>query len=73
MMGALETLDPNTTLKLRLYRHRLNSQGYDKYGSYWGSGELLWRAEDESGNVLHVRAMTREQAKRRFPSAKFYR
>ena len=76
-MGRRDTDIPrNTTAKLRLYRVPLNSGGYDPGGAYWGTGTPLYCAElntDESTMIEYFRAYDREDAKSRFPSARFYR
>lgn len=36
--------------KVRLWPVYINSQGYDDNGAYWGLGDPLWCAEDESGD-----------------------
>jgi hypothetical protein len=72
MMGAREDLPPNTTEKLSLVRWYLYGD-YDKNGSYWGKGEPLYRAMDGEGRQRFVRANSRDDAKRQFPNAKFYR
>lgn len=72
-MGARDTLDRFTSEKLYLRRHYLNSGGYDKYGSYWGAGVPLYKAENDSGDARYVRAHSRDDAKSQFPKATFYR
>lgn len=74
-----------TTIKLHLTTVRLNSQGYDNTGRYWGIGERLWAYSDQDWNIIgHLRASTREIAKQAIrnriaqqdhfnPSVKFYR
>lgn len=69
--------------KFSLQRVRLDAGGYDAGGAYWGTGEPLWRASDDTSNPtcdtieLFFRAHTREQAKRmvvaKVPTARFYR
>ena len=69
--------------RMSLQRVKLDSGGYDAGGAYWGYGEPLWRASDDTSNPtldtieLFFRAPTREQAKRhvlaRIPTARFYR
>lgn len=52
------------TIKLHLTTVRLNSQGYDNTGRYWGIGERLWAYSDQDWNIIgHLRASTREVAK----------
>lgn len=46
--------------KVRLYRVRLDNGGYEiPTGRYWGIGAPLYRAEDDEGELHHVRASTR--------------
>lgn len=66
--------------RFTLQRVRVNSQGYDAGGSYWGAGQPLWyagvrtaagyaedyfRAADRAAAKAHVRAQ--------HPGARFYR
>lgn len=55
------------TNKLYLKRVRLNSGGYDSYGSYFGCGVPLYQFEGVKANGEgvhgHLRAMTRGLAK----------
>ena len=44
---------------IRLFRVRINSQGYDDGGAYWGIGEPLFCATDYDGNRKFVRARSR--------------
>lgn len=67
------SLPKNTTAKLRLYRVKIDSSGYDDRGRYWGVGQPLYFAEDDDGNHRALRAASREDAKRQFPNAKWYR
>jgi hypothetical protein len=65
-------------MKFALSRVRLNSQGYDSYGSYWGHGAPLWRVECDACDVFrHIRACDRDAAKalvrKLYPDATFYR
>lgn len=69
--------------RMSLQRVKLDAGGYDAGGAYWGTGEPLWRASDDTSNPtcdtieLFFRAPTREQAKRvvlgKVPTARFYR
>lgn len=69
-------------MRVQLYKVRLTRNGY-RMGSggrhYYGHtpGLPLWEAMDESGECLHFRERTREDAKRAclsfMPNAKFYR
>lgn len=46
-----------------LHRWRLNAEGYDSRGRYWGRGQPLFRAEnEETGKEAFVRALTRQEA-----------
>ena len=50
----------------RLYKVRLNSQGYTSEGYYFGVGQQLWRWEFEDGVEFesgYVRAPNRKVAK----------
>lgn len=67
------SLSHETTAKLMLARVILNQGGYDARGRYWGVGAPLYAAQDDDGNMRYVRAATREEAKRQFPKAKWYR
>lgn len=67
-------------LKCTLRKVRLNAGGYDNMGSYWGTGNPLYFAADESKPDLpsfYLRARNREHAKQvvvaRWPHATFYR
>lgn len=71
----------DVAMKLRLRKVRLNSQGYDSDGRYWGCGEQLWELElPDTHNHYHThqyfRSASREWAKKRvlcmFPQARFY-
>jgi len=69
---------PDEPTKVRLERVRINSQGYDPGGAYWGTGEPLWVAHNADAYVeLFTRAPDRSAAKariaERFPLARFYR
>lgn len=72
--------------KWTLKKIRINSQGYDSKGRYFGTGQTLWEYAGEDENYCypvhqyvlnHVRADNRADAKQkiiaRYPSAKFYR
>ncbi len=62
-MGRREYHSPPTG-KVRLYRVRINSGGYDDGGAYWGTGQPLYCAEgvDDDEYREFVRAWTREEA-----------
>jgi len=50
--------------KFTLQRERLNSQGYDSCGCYWGVGSpLYWYATDDGEISRHIRARDRKHAK----------
>jgi hypothetical protein len=71
-MGRKSDLDPNTEAKLHLQRVPLNGD-YDPGGAYWGSGQPLYCAWDDDGNVRYLRADSREDAKAQFPKARWFR
>ena len=60
-----------------LRRIRLNQGGYDSDGHYWGIGYTLYHFDDGGSMLGHVRALDREDAKRKIrvvhPLAQFYR
>ena len=74
-MGRRSHTD-NTAEKVRLFRVRLDSGGYDSGGAYWGFGNPLYCAMGEEFE-RYLRANDREDAKARllaeFPDLKFYR
>jgi hypothetical protein len=49
-------------VKARLYKHRIQNDGYDRHGQYWGLGMPLWRCETDDG-TFYQRAHTRPDAK----------
>ena len=49
--------------KFRVYRVRLDCQGYDPGGAYWGIGARLYMAEDKDGNRVYVRAYDNAEAR----------
>lgn len=64
--------------KVSLRHVPLNSGGYDSGGAYWGLGQRLYWATDESGALDYFfRARDRDAAKAQilsdWPEAKFYR
>lgn len=82
-MGRADSiLEPNETIKFRLYRMPMTGD-YDSGGAYWGMGpnsEFMWHAYGdgpEFKNEIFVRAWNREEAKQKvckfFPKAKFFR
>jgi len=77
-----ETEEAGKVTRLHLQRVPINSQGYDPGGAYWGTGQPLYVAFDTEADTEYMqeiffRAWTRneakEEAKRIFPNAKFYR
>ncbi len=70
--------DMGASHKLTLRHVPLDSGGYDKNGTYFGTGPNLYWCADESGEIDFVfRAHNREYAKERvrkdYPNARFYR
>lgn len=66
-------LKVKTKIKTKLYinRVRINYQGYDPSGSYWGIGKPLYFYEFELGDDYicdYIRAYDREDAKNRILS-----
>ena len=64
-------------LKFTLRRERLNSGGYNSFGSYFGTGApLYWYYSDDAEHSGYLRASSREQAKEHVrqlhPNATFY-
>jgi hypothetical protein len=64
--------------KVRMWRIRLDSGGYDDCGAYWGLGAPLYTAQSDCGHIeLWFRAEDRDWARahvlERYPSARFYR
>ena len=56
---------PAGKVKVALRRIRINAQGYDAGGAYWGVGAPLYWAGTESGDwEAYFRARDREAAKR---------
>ncbi len=74
-MGRFATTT-NTAEKVRLFRVRLDSGGYDTGGVYWGIGNPLYCCIGDEFEVYR-RATDREDAKRKllaeFPDLTFYR
>ncbi len=67
-------LSRETTDKCYIRKVGINRQGYDRNGRYWGIGAPLWVVEnDEDGSTEHVRAVTKQAAKKLFPKAKWGR
>lgn len=71
----------NTAVKCYLRKVRLNTQGYDSHGSYWGIGNPLYVAFVDEPSIdfptWFLRARDREHAKRvvsaRWPKASYFR
>ena len=53
---SIETMLPAF---VRLARVRLDSQGYDSGGAYWGNGAPLYVAQDDDGNRQFARGHSR--------------
>lgn len=77
-MGRAESA-PRPTPKTRWHLRRLkvNRQGYDTGGAYWGVGKPLFHAQTEFGDLVrYYRAYRREEAKdllqADFPGALFF-
>jgi hypothetical protein len=76
MPGGRDSIKPG---QCSLVRIRLNRQGYDENGTYWGSGSPLYRAEcaEDTGFLYYLRADDRNDAKtvlkNMFPSIRFFR
>ena len=76
-MGRRET-NQDCVGKVSLRRIPINSGGYDSGGAYWGLGQPLYWAGDESGALdIFFRAPHRDAAKAHvlglWEGAKFYR
>lgn len=61
-----------------LRRVRINGDGYDFLGTYWGIGEQLWWCATSSYNIdFCLRARTRKEAeetvRKMYPEIKFYK
>lgn len=62
-MGRAQWHEPPTVPRsVRVFRVRLDSQGYDDGGAYWGAGKPLYCATDGAGYRMFTRADTRLQA-----------
>ena len=74
-------LSQSTKSKCVVRRIVLDSGGYERSGyhrgRYWGIGPKLWEVESvegsDEGDSEHVRAVSKEAAKRHFPNAKWGR
>lgn len=78
MGGPFKAASSDLTEKITLSRVRLDRQGYDSRGSYWGAGAPLFAYESEDYSAYgHVRAADRAGAKRKlremYPRAKIGR
>lgn len=60
-MGRLESRE-TPVCKVRLFRVRLDSGGYDDGGAYWGIGQPLYCADDGEGYFRFMRARNRAEA-----------
>lgn len=65
-------------MRVSLRRIRINRDGYDSGGAYWGLGAPLYCAQDPDGIIdMWFRARDRDDAKRqvkaRCPNATFHR
>jgi len=54
--------DESPTGRIRLFRVRLDSGGYDDGGAYWGHGAPLYCASNGRGYLRCIRANTRKEA-----------
>lgn len=59
-------------------RIKLDRQGYDRHGSYYGVGAPLWAVYDDNGDIeINVRAPSKKAVKdmirAEIPNARFYR
>ena len=54
--------------KIEVYAVRLDRQGYDRHGRYFGVGEKLWNWYDDRGygRDEYIRAPTKSEAVRQF-------
>lgn len=59
-MGRRES--PLDGPRVRVFRVRMNSGGYDDGGAYWGIGQPLWCAQDMGTGRRFVRANSRLSA-----------
>lgn len=53
---------PEEAASVRLFRVRIDAQGYDDGGAYWGLGEPLWCCTDDGGYQEFIRAGNRFHA-----------
>lgn len=64
-LGRPHRIPPETDASVRLYASRvqINSQGYDRLGTYWGGGRPLYWVHNEDASVeLCIRADSRPEA-----------
>lgn len=62
-MGRSEWRDaPTVSRSVRVFRVRINSQGYDDGGAYWGIGKPLFCATDGQNYRMFARADSRLSA-----------
>lgn len=77
-MGRVSVCLPVKGPKVQLGKMAINRGGYDCRGAYWGIGQPLYWAADETGQIdWYFRAANRDAAKaqvrERYPDARFYR
>ena len=65
-MGRLHGIAKLPTGKVRLFRVKLDSGGYDDGGAYWGLGERLYCATDDADFTHYLRAPDRWEASYKF-------
>lgn len=53
----------NAAQRIHLQRVKLDSGGYDRGGAYWGVGEPLFVAWDDTEGEVYLRASGRDRAK----------
>lgn len=75
---TVHAADRDAPVKLYLRRVRLDQEGYDVNGTYFGIGAPLYWCADESGEIdFMLRAHDRDAAKyevcERYPNARFFR
>lgn len=68
-MGFFDWLEPKSKRKRKPQRYavervHLTRGGYDRHGRYWGTGERLYRVDDEeTGKHKYVRAESAKSAR----------
>lgn len=72
------TTDENASRKFTLRQVRINFQGYDSGGAYWGVGSpLYWASNQDCTIEFFFRAFDRRNAREvveaRHPGARFFR